>query len=363
MIPLHEELKARREAKNITLDAVAEHTKIRTELLERLEAGDYSVAPEPYLRAFLREIGEYIGVDPASVIAVYEKKSDTLIEIGSKNKEEENTAETPPEVSSQDTDPESQEEPESDENESPDETIEETEPSGAEDAEEVEEADEEPVDTESDEPDEYAENGAETDEPESDESTAETEADVDSESEDNTEEDSDEKDESETLKEDEDDGDETPDNDETVPGNPLEDELTHEHGTDDSEKQYEKQAENDTAGDNEEPDAPIEDDSSDTETDSSKIGRQGNLFDKKVDDTWEKGITVPPVESKKTQAEPEITQRKDSISAGPAMHSSEQRKRLQIDDPDSGGNALFYLFLVILIIAASVIVWMNNSGM
>jgi hypothetical protein len=69
MKPLHEELNAIREEKNISLDYISHMTKIRINLLEKLEQGDYTFAPQPYIRAFLSEYSAVIGVDPQQVLA------------------------------------------------------------------------------------------------------------------------------------------------------------------------------------------------------------------------------------------------------------------------------------------------------
>jgi hypothetical protein len=69
MKPLHEELKAIREEKNISLDYISHMTKIRVNLLEKLEQGDFTFAPQPYIRAFLGEYATVIGIDPQQVLA------------------------------------------------------------------------------------------------------------------------------------------------------------------------------------------------------------------------------------------------------------------------------------------------------
>jgi hypothetical protein len=80
MKPLHEELKELRLKKGVTLEDIYAVTKIRPALLEKLEEGDFSIAPEPFIRAFLREYAESTGIDPDRVIARYEKKTTVLLE-------------------------------------------------------------------------------------------------------------------------------------------------------------------------------------------------------------------------------------------------------------------------------------------
>jgi hypothetical protein len=74
MKSLHTELKETRIAKGITLEDIYRETKIRTAFLERMEEGDFSIVPEPFMRAFLREYAEAVGLDPNRVIAKYEGK-------------------------------------------------------------------------------------------------------------------------------------------------------------------------------------------------------------------------------------------------------------------------------------------------
>ncbi len=80
MMALSEELRAIRIERGIGLDDIYHQTKIRVEILERLEAGDFNVAPVPYVRAFLREYAMVLGIDPDIVIAVYEKKRPAIRE-------------------------------------------------------------------------------------------------------------------------------------------------------------------------------------------------------------------------------------------------------------------------------------------
>ena len=53
--------------------------RIRLDYLERIEEGDYTVTPLPFLRAFLREYAEVVGVDPQLVMQKFDKKIDTII--------------------------------------------------------------------------------------------------------------------------------------------------------------------------------------------------------------------------------------------------------------------------------------------
>ena len=78
MKPLHEELKEIRLEKNITLEQIHEATKIHLEFLRKIEDGDFSIVPKPFLRAFLREYAEVVGIDPVCVIRRYENKTDSI---------------------------------------------------------------------------------------------------------------------------------------------------------------------------------------------------------------------------------------------------------------------------------------------
>jgi len=79
MKPLHEELKIVRLQKGISLEEIAQETKIRLDFLERIEEGDYTVTPLPFVRAFLREYAEVVGIDPHLVMLKFDKKIDSIL--------------------------------------------------------------------------------------------------------------------------------------------------------------------------------------------------------------------------------------------------------------------------------------------
>lgn len=81
MKPLHEELKETRLKCEITLDEIHEKTKIRRDYLERLEEGDFSMIPMPFIRAFLREYAAIIGIDPDRVMARLDDKINTILTV------------------------------------------------------------------------------------------------------------------------------------------------------------------------------------------------------------------------------------------------------------------------------------------
>ena len=85
MKPIHEELKEIRMKKGVSLEHISNVTKIRVHLLEKLEQGDFSIVPYPYIRAFLREYADVIGINPDRVIAKFERKINSILEEPSSN--------------------------------------------------------------------------------------------------------------------------------------------------------------------------------------------------------------------------------------------------------------------------------------
>jgi transcriptional regulator with XRE-family HTH domain len=79
MKPLHEELKTVRLEKNISLQDISDKMRIKLDFLERIEEGDYSISPMPFLRAFLREYAEAVEIDPQLVMQKFDNKIDSII--------------------------------------------------------------------------------------------------------------------------------------------------------------------------------------------------------------------------------------------------------------------------------------------
>jgi len=79
MKPLHEELKEIRLRKGISLEEISKKTRIRLDYLEKIEAGEYLMSPLPFVRAFLREYGEVVGIDPNLVMSKFDKKINTIL--------------------------------------------------------------------------------------------------------------------------------------------------------------------------------------------------------------------------------------------------------------------------------------------
>jgi cytoskeletal protein RodZ len=66
-----EQLREMREAKNLTINQVAEVTKIRTDHVRALEEGDYNVfSAQVYIRGFVRTYANFLKLDVPQVLAV-----------------------------------------------------------------------------------------------------------------------------------------------------------------------------------------------------------------------------------------------------------------------------------------------------
>jgi cytoskeletal protein RodZ len=69
---LGEKLKTAREARALNFDQVSRETNIAGRYLEALEAEDFSCFPgEPYVTGFLRNYGEYLGLDAQELLSLY----------------------------------------------------------------------------------------------------------------------------------------------------------------------------------------------------------------------------------------------------------------------------------------------------
>ena len=72
MATLGQQLKAAREKKRMTLSQTALKTRIKVQHLEAMERDDFARMPAPaYARGFLRLYAEYLGLDPAPLLAEY----------------------------------------------------------------------------------------------------------------------------------------------------------------------------------------------------------------------------------------------------------------------------------------------------
>ncbi len=72
MIAIGEQLQKAREAKNLDLDQVSSDTNIARRYLSALEEDNFSIFPgDPYIVGFLRNYSEYLGLDPAELVASF----------------------------------------------------------------------------------------------------------------------------------------------------------------------------------------------------------------------------------------------------------------------------------------------------
>ena len=70
MSTVAEQLRSAREAKNLTIEQVAETTKLRTDHLRALEEGDFSVFSAPiYIRGSVKSYAAALKLDTAAVLA------------------------------------------------------------------------------------------------------------------------------------------------------------------------------------------------------------------------------------------------------------------------------------------------------
>lgn len=66
-----EELKSTREKKKLTLDKIFNKTRIDIKYLEAIEDGNFSIMPDVYIRAFLKEYANCIGLDENETLEKY----------------------------------------------------------------------------------------------------------------------------------------------------------------------------------------------------------------------------------------------------------------------------------------------------
>lgn len=68
-------LKNERERKLYTLDEIEKATKIRKELLEALEIGQYSKLPPPtFVQGFIKNYGKFLGLNIEKLLAIYRRE-------------------------------------------------------------------------------------------------------------------------------------------------------------------------------------------------------------------------------------------------------------------------------------------------
>ncbi len=67
-----EELKTQRVKKKVSLLQIKNRTRIDVQYLEAIEKGNFDVMPEVYIRAFIREYAESVGLDPQETLSKYD---------------------------------------------------------------------------------------------------------------------------------------------------------------------------------------------------------------------------------------------------------------------------------------------------
>lgn len=75
---LSKELKDTREKKKITIDQIFTKTRIYKKYLIAIEDGNFSIMPEVYIRAFIKEYAKTIGLDPIDVLSKFDKAKEGL---------------------------------------------------------------------------------------------------------------------------------------------------------------------------------------------------------------------------------------------------------------------------------------------
>lgn len=83
-----EQLKKQREEKKIRLSDVAVQTRISMKFLEAIEAGNFEILPETYIRAFIRDYAKAIGLDPDDTIKRFDMYIEATKAESNENREE-----------------------------------------------------------------------------------------------------------------------------------------------------------------------------------------------------------------------------------------------------------------------------------
>ena len=69
---LANELRTAREKSKITIDQIFIKTRIDRKYLNAIESGNFSIMPEVYIRAFVREYAKSVGLDPEEIIKKFD---------------------------------------------------------------------------------------------------------------------------------------------------------------------------------------------------------------------------------------------------------------------------------------------------
>jgi len=68
-----EELKAIRESKNISVQDISKETRINVIFIEAIEAGNLSILPQTYMRAFIKSYAKCIGLNPEETVSKFQQ--------------------------------------------------------------------------------------------------------------------------------------------------------------------------------------------------------------------------------------------------------------------------------------------------
>lgn len=90
MITVGEVLKKRRIEKNLHFEEIEKATRIRAKFLEALEKNDYqNLPPATFVKGFIRNYGQYLGLDPSRLLAIYRREfNEKITKVFSERKEE-----------------------------------------------------------------------------------------------------------------------------------------------------------------------------------------------------------------------------------------------------------------------------------
>ena len=69
---LSEELKEAREKSKLTIEQIFTKTRIDKKYLNAIENGNFSIMPEVYIRAFIKEYAKAVGLVPSDILSKYE---------------------------------------------------------------------------------------------------------------------------------------------------------------------------------------------------------------------------------------------------------------------------------------------------
>lgn len=82
-----EELKSIREGKGISLQQIANYTKIDIKFLQQIEEGNFDILPELYVRAFIKEYAQSIEIDENEIIKKFDIAKGKLSNVKSNTEE------------------------------------------------------------------------------------------------------------------------------------------------------------------------------------------------------------------------------------------------------------------------------------